>query len=1278
MLFLNTKNKFTNIKPCLSLFLLVAFNFCLLNAQVDCTEHTGNIFFDQCDNQTYFFIETSTGDILDPYYADSVDFTHYEGQNVAFNYVSADFTTPCTGATAVIITCIEEAIVVPTDPCEDLPFGTTTYDCPLVLTMCPEQTLSISVFMAGAAAPVPDGVDYGTYYISPGFDECYVANCSYGNVSPETTTLYTIQWDNPTYNSFGTGYIQVVVEDCGLSTDAGISYLSSPSNNNPLNEGWSDMVVNLRNYDNASLFNTEVHWSVNGVLQPIYFYDETLQPDSILYQSSTLITLGEYFFDAATTYELKFWTNAPNGLLDTDNSNDTLTVLFDAFVNTPDVRASSFASPTNPIESGTDSIKLNVVNIGNTIVQSLTVDWTFNGTAQPTIQFEQLNLAVGESTELFLDTHNFDSNADYTITAIVSNPNGQTDPSPINNSIGFEYVPDYYPYYVADEVYYLCLGDTVRVGFPTGTSCSGNSPPLFYSISNWSPDTNISDAPYSGTAVADVYPTNSTFYTFNLSFNNPCSTNPGPNPGPQGPTLTETKHCYFVVDDCNSFSGSDAAPINYTLTNAWEYGPNKILVDLANLGDENIYTLDLAWSINGEIQSEKFLDLYSSTTYGSASPVSVFAPKQIALESFNVEVATDYDIKIWTANPNGFTDLDTSNDTLHLFFPAIEQENAMNGNYTIGINGDYTSLNEAANALSDRGINGAVTFNIESGIYDEFVSIKNIPGSSCDRPITFQSATGNPNDVVLYKISDSPYYHYPLKIEGVAGIHLRNLQFQSKDKAIFADGADCILIDNVHFILEGESDHQEEALYLHYCDHLQFTNNFINNQSTGISLLGSIDILIDNNNFVGQEYNAVVGKSSQLRITNNTIQSRYGMYFSSCQAEVSYNFINSEIGLRAKNDIENDGSWGYFLNYIVNQLNIDKARLNIHDNTISGERILIKLEDIWGSVYNNNLAAYDSIESNTHCFDYRFYTTNQEMSIRNNNIYSPNTLPLYLGIDANSGLSNGFDIDYNNYYTNGPTVATYNGVAYASVEDWKNALNIDAKSVSLDPQYTDSTDLHINNAALFEIGDPSQEGTLDIDGELRDATPSIGADHNNGQILNPPSNPIFDPNNPIVLDPNGGNEEPPVINPNPDFGWGLGGSIDPNDDDDDGDSKHDELGLGGRPAPDANNPDETDEAETPKGIDGVTFKWEEEIKLDLQVYPNPSNGLVYLTLPHTTATQSINVYDLQGRLLLTNLIDVEDANRQLILDLTAYGNGSYIVECVSDHSKTTQRLVIQQ
>lgn len=62
---------------------------------------------------------------------------------------------------------------------------------------------------------------------------------------------------------------------------------------------------------------------------------------------------------------------------------------------------------------------------------------------------------------------------------------------------------------------------------------------------------------------------------------------------------------------------------------------------------------------------------------------------------------------------------------------------------------NFTSFASAINALNTEGIDAAVTFNVASGFYYEQLYIDRVQGASETNTITFQSATGQNEDVVL-------------------------------------------------------------------------------------------------------------------------------------------------------------------------------------------------------------------------------------------------------------------------------------------------------------------------------------------------------------------------------------------------------------------------------------------------------------------------------------------------------------------------------------------------
>ncbi len=95
-----------------------------------------------------------------------------------------------------------------------------------------------------------------------------------------------------------------------------------------------------------------------------------------------------------------------------------------------------------------------------------------------------------------------------------------------------------------------------------------------------------------------------------------------------------------------------------------------------------------------------------------------------------------------------------------------------------------------------------------------------------------------------------------------------------------------------------------------------------------------------------------------------------------------------------------------------------------------------------------------------------------------------------------------FYSDYNNLYvatpgSNGQYVAYRNGIDLATLTDWQTATARDSHSISLNPNYVSTTDLHINSTSsnVNNLAIPISYITTDIDGETRNAvTPDIGAD----------------------------------------------------------------------------------------------------------------------------------------------------------------------------------------
>jgi hypothetical protein len=105
----------------------------------------------------------------------------------------------------------------------------------------------------------------------------------------------------------------------------------------------------------------------------------------------------------------------------------------------------------------------------------------------------------------------------------------------------------------------------------------------------------------------------------------------------------------------------------------------------------------------------------------------------------------------------------------------------MAGTYTIGATGsNYTTINAAVNALKSNGVNGAVVCNIKSGTYPEIITIPTINGTSSNNKITFQSASGQNDDVKINGLSPGTYIeHHIIRLDSAQFINLKNLTVEN-------------------------------------------------------------------------------------------------------------------------------------------------------------------------------------------------------------------------------------------------------------------------------------------------------------------------------------------------------------------------------------------------------------------------------------------------------------------------------------------------------------------
>lgn len=112
--------------------------------------------------------------------------------------------------------------------------------------------------------------------------------------------------------------IDDITIDPVLPLNAGVTDLVSPSGS--LCPGNVTPVVEIRNFGSSVLDSTNVIWDINGVLDSVK-YTGPLAPGT-----TAQVSLGTVNVSSSAVYDIKFYTNNPNGMADQFNADDTLSI----------------------------------------------------------------------------------------------------------------------------------------------------------------------------------------------------------------------------------------------------------------------------------------------------------------------------------------------------------------------------------------------------------------------------------------------------------------------------------------------------------------------------------------------------------------------------------------------------------------------------------------------------------------------------------------------------------------------------------------------------------------------------------------------------------------------------------------------------------------------------------------------------------------------------------------------------------------------------------------
>lgn len=488
-------------------------------------------------------------------------------------------------------------------------------------------------------------------------------------------------------------------------------------------------------------------------------------------------------------------------------------------------------------------------------------------------------------------------------------------------------------------------------------------------------------------------------------------------------------------------------------------------------------------------------------------------------------------------------------------FSTLSAFAQISGTYTLGTpTSDYPDFQSALNDLYTQGINGATTFEIQPGVYNETVSIDqpvNYVGGFAT--IQFRSSTGNAADVVL-KPSTSAYNVVFLKQNGITfhnvtmrsnNLATSNVWFEAtescaivgcklvgdmqtkasvltrKSRNVIVE--DCILIgkgeatigifDNKS--LESEYTQNEIKAYTEHSVRLVGTIgsdvsfNSMKGQGLtryGITMLSTDNVAINNNTLtnhteigISLRYDRLSGLNSN-RISSNADQS-FGFtgilsQQPSGRMSISRNYINARHPeVNRGIDLVASGSRADIDVQVRNNM------ITVGDGFFVNTGLSVR-EEVANVMLSHNTA---HIRSNSSAFFSAAYFVDVQPGIdgqldtKNNNFtnYSGGYAYYYMESAPVAKTSN-----WNNIYTrrNGD-YASWNGIDAFDLAGFQSLSGEDANAVSVNPQYTSQTNLHVAEVAL-KIGPLLPTVSNDFDGDIRVAPTTAGCDELTGMKKN--------------------------------------------------------------------------------------------------------------------------------------------------------------------------------
>lgn len=418
-----------------------------------------------------------------------------------------------------------------------------------------------------------------------------------------------------------------------------------------------------------------------------------------------------------------------------------------------------------------------------------------------------------------------------------------------------------------------------------------------------------------------------------------------------------------------------------------------------------------------------------------------------------------------------------------------------------GTSPDFTTIVQAVAALKDPAatICGHLNFKIRSGIYNGEVRIENIQASSSTNTVTFESETGNPDDVTIRSSITIGSAYGALNVERANGIRVKNLTVVRQIPSTISTATGVAIRGEVHdLVLEGlkirclgsTGPYRTNIEFQQYGEpqsNIVVRNNLLESASRGITVDGDeIDNLVIEHNRINNHIESMRMRGHNITIRNNKITTSNIPDNDNCV----HVRITGEL-LFEGNDVRVNA----LASSSVTGLDIEKANYaKVYNNMINisslgSPRGVFNVTVPMAEFYHNTIrvAKIGSGTNQTVAIDYNSDIT--ASAIWNNILISYTNGALGIELKGQDILSNGNDFHFPNGF-----VGMQSSTKYATLTQWQNATGYDMNSTNVEPLFVSNSDLHLGSQQPDLRSIVPTILKHDIDGEVRFLFPNMGAD----------------------------------------------------------------------------------------------------------------------------------------------------------------------------------------